>query len=188
MISVNCICDIAGPWCHHPLLCATSKPVIVNIINLYVTLWQPFHAVKPSAPLCCQVFGAVWFCSLFFFIAPINQHPLTTKRGCCAVEKRGWGGGNSHWLSCILAVLLFLWDVFKGRVGQQFTAHGGEKKGRWLNRGSGSPAYLPAVLSGWDWLDYVIPSNLFFTSSEYRNSSSACPMETAAAPNTLREV
>lgn len=104
---MSCVCYIAGPWCHHPLLCATSKPVIVNIINLYVTLWQPFHAVKPSAPLCCQVFGAVWFCSLFF-IAPINQHPLTTKRGCCAVENGGGhtDSGASSLFSCFCEISL----------------------------------------------------------------------------------
>lgn len=42
-----------------PLLCAMSKPMIVNIINLYVTLWRPFHAVQPSVSPCCQLFGAV---------------------------------------------------------------------------------------------------------------------------------
>lgn len=54
-----------------------------------------------------------------------------------------------------------------------------------MSRASQLPAYLPAVLSDIDWLDYVILSNLFFASSEYCSRSSATLMVMATSPNVL---
>lgn len=124
--------------------------------------------------------------ALFFFYCTHKSASFDNKAWLLCCGEKG-GVEPSHTDSSASLLFSYFCEISL-KVRQQLTAHGGEKKGRWLNRGSGLPAYLPAVLSDWDWLDYVIPSNLFFTSSEYRNSSSACLMETAAAPNTLRDV